>query len=121
MPTSAAALSVVPPGPEELGPQLTFGPLPKSVVYERVLQELAIRITAVHEALMRRGDVLRFLPEDRSLTEEEAGDLAWRVYTLACAIGASLVRCPPHLVLLAAEWRASPQPRAWEALCERQF
>lgn len=101
--------------------EVIFGPLPSSDTYRRVLAELAKRIALVHKALRERGDVLVHLPHDRDLTDHEVAELAWRVYTLACATRAELVRLHPSLVLLAAEWLHSPDPHVWEAFCASQF
>ena len=95
---------------------------PRSVAYERVVREVGRRVDQVHRVLRGRGDVLpQSLPAGRNLTAQEIEELAWRVYTLACVTRTSLARCHPALVLMAAEWLSSTEPRVWEAFCEMQL
>lgn len=91
----------------------------RSLAYERVIREVGRRVDRVHKVLRKRGEVLpASLPTGRDLTPEEVEELAWRVYTLACVTRSSLVRCHPALVMMAAEWVSSTEPKVWEAFCE---
>jgi hypothetical protein len=88
--------------------------LPHSAVYERVIGELARRVAFVIEEMrLEPGPLPQAMPRGE-LTPEILEELAWRVYVLSRVTHTPLVRCHPALVLLAAEWLASPEQEAWE-------
>lgn len=101
-------------------PAVSRNPLPHGVVYERVIGELGRRIAFVIEEMRKEpGPLPQAMPRGE-LADELLEELAWRVYLLSRVTHTPLVRCHPTLVLIAAEWLASPEPEIWEWWVERQ-
>lgn len=96
--------------------------LNRSALYDEVMRQLAVRVDAAHQRMLRDRDVLPpQLPEDRRLAPEELDELTWRVYCLSTAMRLSLVRCHPSVVLMAAEWWGSDEPAMWEWFCQAHW
>lgn len=94
----------------------------RPAVYDEVLSQLATKVDAAHRRLVEDGDVLpERLPNNRALTGEELDELTWRVYCLITALRLSFVRCHPTVLLMAAMWWGSEQPRWWEWFCQAHW
>lgn len=115
----ASPLRVVPPQNEARSP--APGDEGSAALYRRVLEKVTERVRVVHWEIRQRPGQFGRLPMDRELTDKEARELAWRVYSLACATRQSVAWLAPELLIMASEWWASPVPDDWESLLRQRF